>query len=69
MSLDLNSLEGRLTIRLEVLPGDSVKQRVELAARCGFNGIAFPGRFRKEFGKEGLALKNELALPIETVSL
>jgi len=69
VSLDLNSLEGRLTIRLEVLPGDSVKQRVELAARCGFNGIAFPGRFRKEFGKEGLALKNELALPIETVSL
>lgn len=69
MSIDVNSLDGRLSIRLEVLPGDSVKQRVELAARCGFNGIAFPGRFRKEFGEESIVLKDQLALPIETVSL
>ncbi len=69
MSVAIDSLDGRLTIRLEVLPGDSVAQRVELAARCGFDGIAFPGRFRKEFGEEALALKGRLALPIETVSL
>ncbi len=69
MSVDVDSLDGRLTIRLEVLPGDTVKDRVELAARCGFDGIAFPGRFRKEFGNEALASAGRLALPIETVSL
>lgn len=63
------SLKGRLTIRLEVLPGDSVAGRVELAARCGFDGIAFPGRFRERFGPETLAQLPDLALPVRTVSL
>lgn len=69
MTISHDSLDGRLTIRLEVLPGDSVMQRIELAARCGFDGIAFPGRFRSEFGEEALANRSMLPLPIETVSL
>jgi len=62
-------LDGRLTIRLEVLPGVSVRDRIELAARCGFNGIAFPGRFRDRFEKETLEVLAELPIPIKTVSL
>ncbi len=63
------SLEGRLTIRLEVLPGDSVIEKVDLAGRCGFDGIAFPGRFRDRFGMETLRSLANLALPVRTVSL
>ncbi|MDA7922726.1 sugar phosphate isomerase/epimerase [Verrucomicrobiales bacterium] len=69
MKAAVDSLDGRLTIRLEVLPGETVKDRIELAERCGFDGIAFPGRFRKKFGEEAIALQGHLALPIKTVSL
>lgn len=65
----MESLNDRLTLRLEVIPGESVAERVELAARCGFDGIAFPGRLRDRFGRETLAQLGELALPVKTVSL
>lgn len=63
------SLVGRITIRLEVLPGDSVSKRIELAAECGFDGIAFPGRFRDRFGEETLTSLTDLPIPVRTVSL
>ena len=63
------SLEGRLNVRLEVLPGDSVLERVGLAAEAGFDGIAFPGRFRDRFGPETLEALADLPLPIRAVSL
>ena len=63
------SLEGRLNVRLEVLPGDSVLERVGLAAEAGFDGIAFPGRFRDRFGTETLEALADLPLPIRSVSL
>ncbi len=69
MEINPNSLEGRLTIRLEVVPGDSVAERVALASDCGFNGIAFPGRFRDQFGPETVAVLADLPIPIKTVSL
>jgi sugar phosphate isomerase/epimerase len=69
MNSESESLKGRLTIRLEVLPGDSVLARVELAARCGFDGIAFPGRFRDRFAKKTLEVLADLPIPIKTVSL
>lgn len=63
------TLADRLTLRLEVIPGNRVEERVALAARSGFDGIAFPGRLRKRFGEETLASLGDLALPIKTVSL
>ena len=63
------SLNGRLTIRLEVVPGDTVLERIELAAHSGFDGIAFPGRFRDRFGRETLESLSDLPIPIKTVSL
>ena len=62
-------LAKRLTIRLEVVPGSTVVQRVELAARCRFDGVAFPGRLKDRFGQETLASLSDLALPVKTVSL
>ncbi len=69
MPASFDSLADRLTIRLEVVPGETVRERVELAARCGFSGIAFPGRFWERFGAETLASLPDLRLPIATVSL
>lgn len=63
------ALENRLTLRLEVIPGPSVVDRVALAARCGFDGIAFPGRLRERFGEEVLRDLDRLALPVRSVSL
>lgn len=65
----VDSLEGRLTVRLEIVPGDSVLSRAELAARSGFDGIAFPGRFRDQFGDESIRVLSELPIPFTTVSL
>ena len=65
----VNSLNNRLTIRLEVVPGKTVIERVEFAAQCGFDGIAFPGRLMERFGDETLSSLSNLALPIKTVSL
>ena len=64
-----NTLDSRLTVRLEVVPGDNVVERVELAAQCGFDGIAFPGLLSQRFAEETLANLQQLALPIKTVSL
>ncbi|MDB4662509.1 sugar phosphate isomerase/epimerase [Verrucomicrobiales bacterium] len=69
MSVQSDSLSDRLTIRLEVLPGKTVREKVEMASQCGFDGIAFPGRFRSQFGEEMLASLADLPIPIETVSL
>ncbi len=69
MSPNSRSLDGRLTIRLEVLPGNSVSERVELAAESGFDGIAFPGRFREKFGGETIASLHDLPIPVRSVSL
>ncbi|MEM7698331.1 MAG: sugar phosphate isomerase/epimerase family protein [Verrucomicrobiota bacterium] len=63
------ALSNRLTIRLEVVPGRSVADRIARAADFGFAGIAFPGRFRAEFGEEALREIGSFALPITTVSL
>ncbi|NNE94222.1 MAG: sugar phosphate isomerase/epimerase [Verrucomicrobiales bacterium] len=63
------TLDNRLTIRLEVLPGKTVVDRVKLAADCGFDGIAFPGRMKDRFGEETLANLDRLELPVQTVSL
>ncbi len=62
-------LENRVTIRLEVLPGNTVPEKVALAAECGFDGIAFPGRFRDRFGDETISVVNDLPIPVQTVSL
>ena len=64
-----SSLANRLTIRLEVVPGNTVVQRVDFAARCGFDGIAFPGRLKDRFGQATLESLSDLALPVKTVSL
>lgn len=69
MTTHLNTLDSRLTVRLEVVPGDTVVERVELAAQCGFDGIAFPGLLSQRFAEETLANLRQLALPIKTVSL
>ncbi len=67
---DVSSLDGRLLIRLEVLPGASPLERFEFAQRAGFDGIAFPGRHRDTFERPVRELVAQGSpLPVRSVSL
>lgn len=63
------SIMPRFSIRLEIIPANSVQARLEKAKAYGFDAIAFPGRFQDRFLAEALSLGPERALPIHSVSL
>lgn len=58
-----------LSIRLEVLPGDTVAEQVAFAADCGFDAIALPGRFRDRWESSLRERANDLPLPLASLSL
>ncbi len=59
----------RLSCRLELLPGDTVRERIERAARYGFDAISAPGRYLDDFLAPLVACKNDAPLPIASLSL
>jgi sugar phosphate isomerase/epimerase len=59
----------RLSCRLEVLPGDTVRQRLNHAARYGFDAVSVPGRFLGDFRAPLLACKDDRPLPLAALSL
>ncbi len=59
----------RLSCRLEVLPGDTVRERLNRAARYGFDAVSVPGRYLDEFRAPLLECKTDRALPLAALSL
>jgi len=59
----------KLGIRYEVLPGDGVLERFENAQRFGFDAIELPGRYFPEYLDELKSLKDQLPLPVSSISL
>ncbi len=60
----------KLACRLEVLPGDTARHRIDNAAAFGFEGVALPGRMKSLWLEELThAGAGELALPLTSVSL
>jgi sugar phosphate isomerase/epimerase len=59
----------RLSCRLEVLPGDTVRERLNLAAVYGFDAVSVPGRYLDEFREPLLACKGNSPLPLAALSL
>ena len=58
-----------LSIRLEVLPGKTVEEKFAKAAQFGFDAVELPGRYLSEYKEELLSSRNQLALPISSISL
>lgn len=59
----------RISCRLEVLPGATSLEKILNAHSFGFEGIALPGRTRKDWLKDLLACAHELPLPLVSLSL
>lgn len=59
----------KLGIRYEVLPGDGVMERFEEAKRYGFDAVELPGRYFPEYLDELKSLKDQLPLPVSSISL
>lgn len=59
----------KLSIRLEVLPGDGVAAQIANAARFGFDAIALPGRFKDRWLTELRACIADSPLPMASISL
>lgn len=58
-----------LSIRLEVLPGDSVAAQIANAARFGFDAIALPGRFKDRWLPGLRECLGDCPVPMAGVSL
>lgn len=58
-----------ITCRLEILPGETVAEKVCNAQRYGFTGIALPGRFMKTWLAEAREYKSSSPLPFVSLSL
>ena len=59
----------KLSCRLEVLPGESVIEKVANAHRYGFDGIGLPGRFLNRFLPELERVALDLPIPPMSLSL
>jgi sugar phosphate isomerase/epimerase len=59
----------RLSIRLEMLPGDGVAAQIANAARFGFDAVALPGRFKDSWLSGLLECIADVALPVAGMSL
>jgi len=58
-----------ISIRLEVLPGESVAKQIENAANYGFDAIALPGRFKEKWMPGLREFLKDSPLPMASVSL
>ncbi len=58
-----------LSIRLEVLPGETVVEQITNASRFGFDAIALPGRFKERWETPLRECLRDLALPLASISL
>ena len=59
----------RLGVRMEVLPGDGVRERFEYAARYGFDAVELPGRFLADYRDDLMTCRHDLPLPVSSISL
>ncbi len=58
-----------ITCRLEVLPGERVRDRLEAARRYGFDGVALPGRYLDRYREELRACVRDSPVPLDALSL
>ena len=58
-----------ISIRLEVLPGESVAEQVANAAKYKFDAIALPGRFKDRWLRPLRECRGDLPLPMASISL
>ena len=58
-----------LTVRLEVLPGARVIDKLHAAQSFGFDGVALPGRHLQEWLPEVRACLRDCPLPLTSISL
>ena len=58
-----------VSIRLEVLPGESVAEQIGHAAEFGFDAIALPGRFLESWLPELREYREDAPLPMASISL
>ncbi|MFA5865518.1 MAG: sugar phosphate isomerase/epimerase family protein [Phycisphaerae bacterium] len=65
----MNQFPWPLAIRLEVLPGKTILEKFLNAAHFGFDAVELPGRFLSEYHQELIACKNDLPIPISSISL
>jgi sugar phosphate isomerase/epimerase len=61
--------KSKISIRLEMLPGKSVLEKINNAERYGFDGIALPGRFLKDYIDELKKVFLNIPLPLISLSL
>ncbi len=59
----------RLSCRLELLPGDTVRERLRQAARYGFDAVSVPGRHLDDYREPLAACRNDRPLPLASLSL
>ncbi|MGB0582892.1 MAG: sugar phosphate isomerase/epimerase family protein, partial [Limisphaerales bacterium] len=58
-----------ISIRLEVLPGETVAEQITRAADFGFDAIALPGRFLDRWLAELRECRADVPLPMASISL
>lgn len=59
----------QLSCRLEMLPGDRVRDQLQAAHRFGFDGITLPGRFRDRWLTQLRDCFKDRPLPMVSISL
>lgn len=64
-----NPLPIRLSCRLEILPGHTVSERLNRAARYGFDAVSLPGRHLDEFLEPLAACRRDYPVPLAALSL
>jgi len=58
-----------VAIRLEMLPGDGLVTKFAKAAEYGFDAVELPGRHLADYKEELLANRQDLPLPVSSISL
>ena len=59
----------RISCRLEVLPGERVLDRLNDAAKFGFDAVSLPGRFLNDYLDELRRCLSDSPLPLVSMSL
>lgn len=59
----------RLSCRFELLPGDTVPERLRQAVRYGFDAVSVPGRHLNDIREPLVACRHDYPLPLAALSL